>query len=117
MALRTVWVAQPRFLAMDDGRCPRPEASKIWQRRKVKASHERNPSEIFACSSGLTVRTKRGAFMCRFFFFAGSPPVFQEDDQNEPGAINRSFVAPGWLVAMGVNLNSRLLRFTNGDDS
>ncbi|GCF10673.1 hypothetical protein [Dictyobacter arantiisoli] len=37
------------------------------------------------------------------------------DDQNEFGATNRSFVAPGWLVAMGVN--RLMLGFTNGDDS
>src|ERR1019366_4530331 len=76
MALRTVWLAQPRFRAITAGRCSRLDANRIWLRRRVKASKERNPASIFVCSSGINVLTKRGAFICCFFFLARGPRIF-----------------------------------------
>lgn len=55
--------------------------------------------------------------MCRFSLRAKSARFSQGDDQNESGETNRSFVAPGWPAAMGVNPSSLLLGLTNGDDS
>src|SRR5437764_1346842 len=44
ITLRTVWSSQPSWPAITGARCPRAEASKIWQRRNTKASDERNPA-------------------------------------------------------------------------
>jgi hypothetical protein len=43
MTLRTVWSSQPSWWPIAGARSPRELASKIWQRRKTKASDERNP--------------------------------------------------------------------------
>ena len=43
------------------------EASRIWLRRRVKASEELNPAAIPACSAGLKARTYMGAFMPSFY--------------------------------------------------
>lgn len=51
ITLRTVWSSQPSCLAMAGARSPRPEASRIWQRRKMKALDERNPAWSCWCSS------------------------------------------------------------------
>ncbi len=67
IALRTVYVAQPRFRAITLGHCFRLEASKIWLRRRVKASEERNPASIPSCSSSFKVLTYIGAFIPLFY--------------------------------------------------
>ena len=43
MASRTAWAEQPRAAAIREGRCPWALASRIWQRRRVKASGQRSP--------------------------------------------------------------------------
>src|SRR6266487_3783195 len=63
MTLRTVWSSHPSCWAMVIARSPRALASKIWQRRKTKASDERNLAWICCCSFSVTGRIKMGAFM------------------------------------------------------
>src|SRR5215212_9624672 len=63
MALRTVWEAQPKERAICGGVSPRALASRIWQRRRMKASEERNPACKALRSSFESVRTKIGSFM------------------------------------------------------
>lgn len=72
MAFRTVCVVHPRFWAIFDGRCFRLDANRIWLRRKVKASEERNPASILSSSSGLKALTGMGAFMPSFYQFSAS---------------------------------------------
>jgi hypothetical protein len=57
MALRTVWEAQPNSSAISRGRFPRALARRIWLRRKVKASDERNPAFRASRSASVTGRT------------------------------------------------------------
>ena len=56
ITLRTVCRWQPNWLARAVARWPRSEASRIWQRRKTKASFERNP----AGPGGVRLRSKGG---------------------------------------------------------
>src|SRR5260370_3424882 len=67
------WVAQPRFRAISAGRRSRLDASKLWLRRRGKASDERNPASLPARSAGLKARTYMGAFMPSFY--QTSPPL------------------------------------------
>jgi hypothetical protein len=60
MTLRTVWSSQPSWKAIAGARSPRELASKIWQRRKTKASDERNPFWTWWCSSWVSGRIKMG---------------------------------------------------------
>jgi hypothetical protein len=53
IALRTVWVAQPKLRAISLGRCSRLDASRIWLRRRLKASDERSPA-VSPCLLGWT---------------------------------------------------------------
>jgi hypothetical protein len=63
MALRTLCEAQPNGQAIWAGRCPRALASKIWHRRRVKASAERSPAPSCWRSAGVNGRTYMGGFM------------------------------------------------------
>src|SRR5215207_43502 len=63
MALRTVCCPHPRLLAMRGECSPRELARRIWQRRRTKASEERNPASSSWRSSFESVRTKIGGFM------------------------------------------------------
>jgi hypothetical protein len=63
ITLRTVWSSQPSCRAIFGTRSPRAEASKIWQRRKMKASDERNPAWTWRCSSSVNGRVKMGVLM------------------------------------------------------
>jgi hypothetical protein len=63
ITLRTVCLWQPNWLAIAGARSPRSEASTIWQRRKTKASFERNPAWTWWRSSSVKARMKRGVFM------------------------------------------------------
>jgi hypothetical protein len=63
MGLRTLWAAQPNCRAICAGRCPRALASRIWHRRRVKASAERSPASRCWRSSGVKGRTYRAGFM------------------------------------------------------
>ena len=66
MALRTVPVEQPRLRAICAGRRPAELASRIWQRRTVKASLERSPAWACCRSVGVRCRTKRGGRMYHY---------------------------------------------------
>src|ERR1700730_5562838 len=63
ITLRTVWSSQPSCLAIAGARSPRADASKIWQRRKTKASDERNPLWSCCRSSSVSGRIKMGVLM------------------------------------------------------
>src|SRR5829696_5245328 len=63
MALRTVCWPQRRFSAIRGERSPFELAKRIWQRRRTKASEERNPASKALRSSFESVRTKIGGFM------------------------------------------------------
>src|SRR5829696_3343625 len=63
MAFLTVWEPHPRFSAIRGGRSRRALARRIWQRRRTKASEERNPASRASRSSFESVRTKIGGFM------------------------------------------------------
>src|ERR687895_2055239 len=63
MALRTVCCPHPRLLAMRGECSPRELARRIWQRRRTKASEERNPASSSWRSSFESVRTNMGGFM------------------------------------------------------
>src|SRR5215212_1996898 len=63
MAFLTVWEPHPRFSAIRGGRSRRALARRIWQRRRTKASEERNPASRASLSSFESVRTKIGGFM------------------------------------------------------
>src|SRR5579862_6404578 len=56
MALRTVWSSQPRSVAISRAFLRRAEASRIWQRRRTKASGERRPATTWSCSSAVSSR-------------------------------------------------------------
>jgi hypothetical protein len=63
MASRTVCCPQPKFLAICGTCSPLEEARSIWERRKAKASLERNPASSRLRSSFESGRTKIGGFM------------------------------------------------------
>src|SRR5919199_2670200 len=63
MALGTLGVAQLNCRATCAGRCPRALASRIWHRRRVNASAERNPASSCWRSLGRNGRTNMGGFM------------------------------------------------------
>src|SRR5215210_1172888 len=63
MALRAVWEPHPRFSAIRGARSTRALARRIWQRRRTKASEERNPASRALRSFFESVRTKIGVFM------------------------------------------------------
>jgi hypothetical protein len=63
MASRTVWVAHPRAAAIWDGFCPDALASRIWDRRRVKASGERRPDRRAFRSAAVNSRTNNGGGM------------------------------------------------------
>ena len=58
MALRTVWSLHPRARAIRGARSPLALASRIWQRRRTKASEERRSSSRALRSSSSSGRTK-----------------------------------------------------------
>lgn len=57
---RTVWSLHPKFLAIRMACWPRALASRIWQRRKTKASDERKPASNCLRSSSVKVLTYNG---------------------------------------------------------
>src|SRR5919106_1664703 len=63
MALRAVCSSQPRWWAIWGARSPRALASRIWQRRRTKASDERQPASRCWRSASVTRRTKIGGIM------------------------------------------------------
>src|SRR5918995_1464191 len=63
MALRAVWEPHPRFSAIRGARSRRALTKRIWQRRRMKASEERNPLSRALRSFFESVRTKIGGFM------------------------------------------------------
>src|SRR5918996_4157 len=63
MALRAVCSSQPRWWAIWGARSPRALASRIWQRRRTKASAERQPASRCWRSASVTGRTKIGGIM------------------------------------------------------
>src|SRR5215203_3462245 len=63
MALRTVWSLQPKGRAIREARSPLALASRIWQRRRTKASEERRPSSRAIRSSSSSGRTKMDSLM------------------------------------------------------
>ena len=60
MALRTDMAVQPRLRAIRSGDCPEALASRIWQRRRMKAEAERRPACRCERSAAVKVRTKMG---------------------------------------------------------
>src|SRR6266702_4221011 len=63
ITLRTVWSSHPSARAIAGARSPRELASRIWQRRKTKASFERKLDWIWWHSSWVNGRIKMGALM------------------------------------------------------
>lgn len=63
MAWRTVCSSHDRACAMWGTASPRAEANRIWQRRRTKASEERNPALSDRCTSFVRGRTKIRDFM------------------------------------------------------
>src|ERR687895_1106286 len=57
MACRTHWSLQLSWALICWGLCPWLLASRIWQRRRVKASEDRKPCFRVTSSSGLSSRT------------------------------------------------------------
>src|SRR3954469_24291243 len=75
MALRTVAEVQPRRRAMRDGVRASALASKIWQRRRVKASAERNPCcNCCRCEGG-----SGGTKMWEFILHYSPPNIIWKD--------------------------------------
>src|SRR5438876_5623377 len=60
IASRTVWSSQPSWRAMVVARSPRALASRIWHRRRTKASDERKPASTCWRSASVSGRTKIG---------------------------------------------------------
>jgi hypothetical protein len=63
MASRTVCSPQPKFMAICGTSSPLELANSIWERRKAKASLERNPVSRASRSSLENERAKIGVFM------------------------------------------------------
>src|ERR1700719_2294939 len=75
MALRTDGAVQPKLRAINGGLCPEALASRIWQRRRVKPSAERNPAWSCWRSPAVKVRTKIGGFIDHY----SHPRLFRKD--------------------------------------
>src|SRR5262249_16257025 len=67
MTWRTDEGAQPRLRASCWGVCPWALASRIWQRRKVKAAPERRPDCSRCRSHRVRDRTNRDGFIAELF--------------------------------------------------
>src|ERR687895_340751 len=63
IALRTVWASQPKWWAIWGASSPLALARRIWKRRRMKASDERNPASNCWRSASVMGRTKMGLFI------------------------------------------------------
>src|SRR5262249_11915083 len=63
IALRTVWSWQPSCAPITRGISPRADASRIWHRRRTKASDERKPAVTASRSASVSERTNTGGLI------------------------------------------------------